>query len=233
MKFHLYGLCGYAGTGKDTVADLLCTHLGFRKFAFADTLRAEVAEAFGVDRIYFTSQHTKNVPMAALMMERAPHGFVGAVALTVDSSGRNARGQLSEAWMTEPRTPRQIMQWWGTEYRRRQSSLYWVNALAARIFEHRRAGNDRIVITDCRFANEVDLVRAYGGQLWQVTRPGVDGGSTPERGHVSATDGTEFEPDAVIANLHDIRHLQQLVLTEFLARETGISTVKVSLPAEA
>jgi hypothetical protein len=229
MKQLTIGLTGWSGTGKDTVADLLATHAGFRKLAFADAVKGEAAEAFRVDPIYFTRQHSKHVPMEALMMARAPLGFIGAVALTVGNEGRDASGHLTLEWQQQPRTPRQIMQWWGTEYRRRQSPRYWASIVAQRITEYRRAGEHRFVVTDCRFENEVDVIRALGGCLWQITRPGIDGVNTPEGSHVSATDGAAFKPETVIANAHDIRHLQQLVLSEFVALETGLDSAKVSV----
>ena len=67
--------------------------------------------------------------------------------------------------------------------------------------------------------------------IWQVTRPGCDGRA--EGAHVSATDGSRFKPEAVIANLHDVRHLQGLVLTEFVARECGLDPARVSLTVSA
>ena len=40
VRTHIIGLTGFAGAGKDTVADLLVAHARFRKLAFADALRA-------------------------------------------------------------------------------------------------------------------------------------------------------------------------------------------------
>lgn len=61
------------------------------------------------------------------------------------------------------------------------------------------------VITDCRFQNEAAMVRELGGQIWQVTRPGVSAGAT---GHVSDTDGSQFAPDRVIDNHGSLKTLQ-------------------------
>lgn len=229
MKQHLIALTGFAGTGKDTIAGLLSMHFGFRVMAFADALRAEVAEAFGVDPMFLTDPRLKNEPINALAMGRAPLGFLGAVALSVGNEARTPAGYISNAWLDTPRSPRQVLQWWGTEYRRRQSPRYWTGIVTQRVNEARRNGEARIVLTDCRFENEADTVRAMGGLIWQVKRPGIDATNTPEGMHASATDGTAFGPDAVINNIYDIRHLQQLVLSEFVALETGLETAKVSV----
>ena len=213
---HIIALAGYAGTGKDTVADLLVAHRGFRKLAFADALRAEVVEAFGVDPAHLVHPVTKNHPMSALAMRRAPIAFVVSVWLATEP-GRDQR--VPTAWLEQPRTPRQILQWWGTEHRRAQDANYWERRLVRRVTQHLREGERRFVIADCRYPNEANAVRVLGGQVWQVTRPGIDGATTAEGGHASANDGSAFRPEVVISNRHDIGHLQQLVLAEFAGRE--------------
>jgi len=229
MKQHIYGLTGFASVGKDTVADLLVEHLNFRKVAFADALRGEVAEAFQIDLVYLTHPSTKNEAIGALAMRKAPPDFRNAVVAALLDTGMSDR--LTDAWFAEPRSPRQIMQWWGTEYRRAQEPRYWTRRLLERVVFHQRDGELRFVVTDCRFANEVDTVLAMGGQIWQITRPGIDAATTAEGQHVSATGGELFKPSAVIANNHDIKHLQQLVLSEFFARESGIASAKVTVDA--
>ncbi|WP_295378451.1 AAA family ATPase [uncultured Pseudacidovorax sp.] len=231
-RSHLIALTGYAGVGKDTVADLLVTHLGFRKLAFGDALRAEVAEGFGIELAYLTHPSTKHLPVPALAMRKAPLGFVGAVALSIGNEGRTPAGMLSDAWLDQPRTPRQILQWWGTEYRRTQQPQYWTRQLTARAHMLASAGEDRLVVTDCRFENEAACIRALGGEIWQVVRPGIDGTNTAEGNHVSATDGRQFGPTAVINNRHDIAHLQRVVLDEFITLETGVPA-PAQQPAQA
>lgn len=228
---HILGLTGFAGAGKDTVADLLVAHARFRKLAFADALRAEVAGGFGVLVSALADPATKHHPTPALSMRRAPRDFLAAVVLSLSVAAPDHRTPLSNEWLDEPRSPRQILQWWGTEYRRSQHDRYWTRAMLSRLVGYQRDGESRFVITDVRFDNEADTVRTAGGAIWQVTRPGCDGRA--EGAHVSATDGSRFKPDAVISNLHDVRHLQGLVLTEFVARECGLDPARVSLTVSA
>lgn len=221
-KQHYIALSGFSGVGKDTVADLLVTHLGFRKVAFADALRGEIAAAFDIDVAFLAQPETKHHPITALAMRRAPLGFLGAVALTIGNEARTPSGHLLDSWLDQPRSPRQILQWWGTDYRRRQHDRYWTRILMKRLVELQRDGVDRFVITDCRFANEADAIHAIGGVIWQVTRPGVDASTTNEGTHISAVDGSAFHPAAVIANNYGVEHLQQLVIDEFMSLETGL-----------
>lgn len=229
MRTHVIGLTGFASAGKDTVADLLAMHFGFRKFAFADALRGEVASAYGLDLRYFIDPRLKNEALSALALDNAPFGFVGAVAFAAGKESRAKDGEVSRDWLAEPRSPRQIMQWWGTEYRRRQSPRYWTSVLVERINYAKRDGCTRFVITDCRFENEVDTLRAMGGLLWQIKRPGIDATTTAEGMHASTTDGSAFRPHTVISNKHDLRHLQGIVISEFVGLEAGIDPASVKV----
>jgi hypothetical protein len=228
-RLQILGLCGFAGSGKDTAADLLVTHAGFRKLAFGDALKAELCEAFAVAPDTFTVRERKATPLDALAFRRCTDPAYVAHALAHVAAGRlvNVGDELAA-----PRSPRQTMQFWGTQYRRAQNPDYWVRQVRSTIGYHvRELGARRWVLTDCRFANEVAMVRALGGQLWQIRRPGVDAGTSLEGQHASATDGGEFRPEAIIHNSHEIRHLQQLVLSDFYALDAGLPGLKVELTA--
>ena len=190
-KPHIIGLTGPAGCGKDTVAQLLATHLGFAHLAFADALRAEVCAAYGIDQSLLTRRDTKEVPTRALALDRCNTlAFVGAIVVRANKD--------PATWpelMQAPRSPRHIMQWWGTDYRRQHSGeSYWTRTLTSRVHTQQQGHQWRHVVSDVRFPNEADAIRALGGVIWQVKRPGLQRGTS----HISETDGSEFEPDAVI-----------------------------------
>ena len=46
----IIGVCGFIGSGKDTIADYLTNFHGFRRESFASTLKDAVAQVFGWDR---------------------------------------------------------------------------------------------------------------------------------------------------------------------------------------
>ena len=211
---HIIGLTGPAGAGKDTIADTLVSLAGFTKMAFADTLRTEVHLAFGIDESFLTQRETKEMPLRCLAINRCmDEGFVARMIVM-----HTLKGERLE--LDAPRSPRQIMQWWGTDYRRHQRTDYWVSAFLMRVrhlLGHRLASS--IVVTDCRFPDEADAVRiALGGQIWQVWREGV---AVALGAHVSEVTGAEFRPDVVINNSHSVRHLQERVLEAYAAGFAG------------
>ena len=229
-KPHIIGLTGPLSCGKDTVALLLATHLGFAHVKFADALRAEICAAYGIDITLTTRRDTKEVPTEALALDRC--NSVIFIRAMIDQE-RGAVGFDLDAFMESPRSPRQIMQWWGTDYRRQHSGdSYWTRTLTHRIHTQQQGHQWRYVVSDVRFRNEVDAIRALGGVIWQVKRPGLQAGT----GHVSEVDGSQFQPDAVINNRHDIRHLQAVTMAQWLMREaslTAAQVVDVGVAAEA
>lgn len=225
QPFHIIGLTGPKGSGKDTVAHLLRTHAGFYSLSFADGLREEVCDAWNIEPLYLIRPETKEHPLSDLALRKClSDAFVARMVLWHADHGQTLD-------LDAPRSPRQIMQWWGTEYRRAIDPDYWVLQLERRIERALIAGDQtRLVVTDCRFANEVQTIRSaeFGGALWQVTRPGC---TVPAGSHVSEVTGAGFEPDAIIDNSGDMRHLQQQVLGLWWAMDAGLAEVRVEIPA--
>lgn len=225
---YILGLSGPAGCGKDTVADLLVAHAGFTKMAFADPLKSEVCNAFGIDLLHLNQRETKEHPMTALALRKCrDDAFIGRM---LTGQTHCTFGEFLEA----PRSPRWIMQKWGTEYRRHQDANYWVRLTSKRIsYTLRERLATRIILTDCRFGNEVSLVcRTFGGQLWQIHRDGVE---VAQDSHTSETTGAAFRPDLTLNNSQGISHLQERVLEAFWAHGAGLKRgslqVKIGAPS--
>lgn len=158
----LIGLAGRAGAGKDTTADILCSAYGFARTNFAAPLRRELMDAFCIDeRVFSTDQKERRHNALALCRCRET-AFV------------NRMLELGGINLTAPRSARELMRWWGTEYRRHQDDLYWIRKMAQWIETVFAQGITSIVITDVRFINEADFIRAAGGSIWKVRRTQAD-----------------------------------------------------------
>ncbi len=200
-SYMILGLAGRAGAGKDTCADVLCQAHQFYRMAFADPVRQEIVDAFGIDSGVFDVT-TKERKTAALAIGRCNDGDFMSLMIR--------RGES----VTAPRSPREIMRWWGTEFRRNQKSVYWLDKAAQTINEAMRRGYRRVVITDVRFRNEADLVRYYNGQVWMIDRA--------EANAVPATHQSELElalihPDYVIENNRSMTGFAAAVMKAYRA----------------
>jgi hypothetical protein len=140
----IIGICGFIGSGKDTIADYLVNFHGFRRESFANTLKDAVSAVFGWDRVLLEGR-TKEA--------------------------REWREQVDPWWaqrLNMPTlTPRWILQYWGTEVCRRSfHDDIWIASLENKL----RTSNDNIVISDCRFPNEIASIKRAGGQIAWVQR---------------------------------------------------------------
>lgn len=70
-----------------------------------------------------------------------------------------------------PRSPRRLLQPWGTEYRRAQDPRYWINITERFLDECEKTGG-RVVLTDGRFHQECDWGEDNGLLRLHVERPG-------------------------------------------------------------
>lgn len=61
-------------------------------------------------------------------------------------------------------TGRRLLQRLGTDVMRRRDPLYWVSMFQSRVRALLGSGND-VVCADCRFLNEVEAIRALGGEV--------------------------------------------------------------------
>ena len=89
-------------------------------------------------------------------------------------------------------TFRPILQWWGTEFRRKlYGESYWLDRLRDKL--DALPENSIVFITDARFCNEADLVRAYGGKVIRTTR--LNWTSEIGASHDSETQLERIKPD--------------------------------------
>ena len=175
----IIGICGFIGSGKDTVADYLVNFHEFRRESFANTLKDAVAAVFGWDRTLLEGR-TKEA--------------------------REWREQVDPWWaerLAMPTlTPRWVLQYWGTEVCRRAfHDDIWIASLENKL----RNSKDNVVISDCRFPNEIQSIRDAGGKIVWVQR-----GELPD-----------WYDTAIEANLGHNYAVQDLKMRKIHASETA------------
>lgn len=139
----LIGLTGIAGSGKDTVREILARHHGYYGLALADPIREMLKPlllACGVDLRYMTARELKEQPMPVL--------------------GISYR-QLAQTLGTE----------WGRAAHP-EFWLRIASASMAEV-SLQTFGPPCFVVSDVRFPNEAAWIRHLGGQVWRIERPGV------------------------------------------------------------
>lgn len=184
----LIGLIGVRGSGKDTCAEYLVESIGATRIAFADALYSEVSETFGVTVAELQDRKGKEIPQESLALERCKDPDFVKVFLA--STGRK---KFSAKFLKAPRSPREILQIWGTQYRRRSQhgwDSYWLDKVTAlikavpdKIFVIKSESPQEVnhllntlpdsvfVITDVRFINEARFIESNAGKLIRINRP--------------------------------------------------------------
>jgi hypothetical protein len=140
----ILGVCGLIGSGKDTIADYLVNFHEFKRDSFANSLKDAVAAIFGWDRDMLEGRTKKSREWRE----------------TVDPWWSNRLDMPNL-------TPRWVLQYWGTEVCRKGfNDDIWIASLENKL----QNTEDNIVISDCRFVNEVSAIKNAGGKVIWVKR---------------------------------------------------------------
>lgn len=180
----LIGLTGYAGSGKDTVREILEHRHEIDGIAFADPIRDMLTALFdtiGVSPEWMTDRDRKEKPIPE-----------------IGASYRTLAQQL------------------GTEWGRAIDPDLWLKIAGAKAAMYQRHDSRGVVISDVRFPNEAAWVKAQGGVIWKILRPGVE----PVRAHASEDLIASLPYDYVIDNSGSIDQLQHAVA---MALEYGVN----------
>jgi len=139
----IIGICGFQSSGKDTVADLLIKKHGFKKLSFASALKDIISIIFGWSRDKLEG---------------------------LTKEDREWRESIDTWWaktLQMPQlSPRYVLQHFGTElFRNHWHPDIWVKVVEKQLENYRN-----VVITDCRFENEINMLIRYGAKIIHIHR---------------------------------------------------------------
>lgn len=183
---HLIAFVGYKNSGKNTAALPLIEH-GYQAFSFADSVKDALAAIF----VW-------------------PRDLLDGITL----ESRLWREQVDPFWaakLDNPEfSPRWAMMHFATDLMRMQfNPQIWVFNIERRL--SLLDAQARVVITDCRFTNEIAMVRRYGGEVHEISRIQVNSVK-----HPSETDWIGCPVDSVISNNGTVRELHASITRQFL-----------------
>lgn len=179
---NIIGLNGYAQSGKDEAAKALVA-IGWERIAFADVLRDI---AYATDPYVELSGDIEGYPW----YDNTDYYRLSTVI-----------GWLGwERAKAEHPDVRRLLQRLGTEGGRDiMGENIWVDTA----FKRARLDGAGLVITDVRFPNEAESIKARGGRVIRITRPGVG----PVNGHSSDNQMEEYPFDLELVNNGSIEAL--------------------------
>ena len=145
----IIAICGLIGAGKDIFANYLVNNYEFKKFSFAAATKDILANMFGWERCLLEGD-------------------------TIES--RTFRETIDHWWTDQlsipDLTPRKILQMVGTElFRKHFNYDIWVHIVEKKINDVLKLNPfERIIINDCRFPNEIMMLKKLGAKLIHIQR---------------------------------------------------------------
>lgn len=153
MTNQIIGLCGLIGSGKDTVAKYLIEKHNFRKFSFASKLKDIVSILFCWDRNLLEGLTEES------RLFRETKDIWWTTKLNFKNRSNNEVISI---------TPRFVLQFYGTDlFRKKFHDDFWVYSLEKELSKY---NNEKIVITDCRFNNELNMLAEKNANIYQINR---------------------------------------------------------------
>lgn len=205
-KITVIGLTGKARSGKDTAAEAIRDRLN----EYNDTV-AEFTEVYVVGYEAFAAPLKS---MVAMLLDFFGKGSIMAPAELYPYIDGDKKEEEIEGIGA---SPRKLMQTLGTNWGRDLINKdLWLNCLRERVnayndlVEHGYKGAV-VVIPDCRFDNEAELIRELGGKVVQIVRDEAPE-KVGEEGHASEAGVSPHLVDLTVANNGTVEEFQAALI---------------------
>ena len=176
-----YGIMGPKGHGKDRFAKMVSSFGVFTTNHFAAKLKSLAGIIFGLTEGQMHDPAQKEVSFSVPIEMDI---FLGAMrretSLSIQPAGMVAH------------SPREVLQFFGTEYVRRAQDDYWISSLINSVTSR------RVLVPDTRFPNEAEAIRKAGGKIIKIIRLDLPASGDS---HASETESGLIEPDLLLGTL--------------------------------
>ena len=199
-SWRILGLQGPKGSGKDYAYKVLAdiSPVPVKRFAFADILKEEMSENFGLDmQLLHGSQEDKDTSYTKIQWSNP----------MVEKFAEGRQGYL---------TYRELLQIYGTEISRMgRGEDIWLDKLKPKVYDWLEQNDEHIaIITDCRYDNECRWVTSSGG-----TNALIDGNRENTDEHASEQCDLPHDiaipSKGLVSHGETNRHLKDLMWTAF------------------
>ena len=183
---------GPIGSGKTTMSRALSQKTGGMILSFASELKQEVTN-FILDKVQ--GKIITNIPQDAHdIYEKIPLESIWKIQKL---PRENTIKELLEDRKTKEDF-REILQWWGTEFRRKTDDNYWINKLQNNLNITPPSNLFSVFVDDCRFKNEyTSLIK--NDFIFIKLAPNPDFISDSKKSsHASETDWKKFKTKATL-----------------------------------
>jgi hypothetical protein len=207
-------VCGFQGVGKDTFSNYLIENYGFIKFSFASATKDILSILFGWDR---------------MMLEGD----------TIESRQFREKEDLwwGEKLSIKNLTPRKTLQLIGTDlFRNKFNPDIWMRCVEKKILTVLESNpNANIIISDCRFPNEISMLKKLNFKLIHIHRNlpywfsdyklGIDCEEASKL-HMSETSWIRENFDFEISNQFDNIEMFHSWINQFIQKNFNINVHK-------
>ncbi len=214
---NIIGISGLAGSGKDTTADFLLEHEGFIKISLADPIKRFAMDVweFSEEQLFGPSKN-RNAPDL-----RYPQGntFLSPRLVLQHLGTEGGRYIDNDIWIRYAiRTAVRLLEAKPRElcYSQTGGLESYIECYPQGEFERDENFPEKVkavIIPDCRFFNEIRAIKAAGGKMIRVVRPGagLNGNFALHQSEVEMAEIPDSEFDIIIQNTGTLDDLKILV----------------------
>ena len=159
MQPELIALTGNQGSGKDTVADYLCSRYGYVKLTYSDGIYEEVTSLTGVpSEVLRVREWKENAWTLLNPMLSSSYPWLDRVGYFFKLKGKSPRKWLQDV---------------GESARQKNPSI-WRDRLNLKRKQLRSQGIYKVVVSDVRHENEYRYMKSEGALIARITRSEAD-----------------------------------------------------------